>query len=840
MKMREIGQYHGHAWTHRSEFQKTRDYGRINTDDCIATEARAIGPDSEDDLSDSERAAKRRRIERLAEGFLKGETLVISSARPCPQAVRRTVTWYKKSLTHPSFQFSELTVPPDSTQMWEEAEDDAQTLSRLLRSSKSGADTRDALSSPDVVEEPESVAHVTAQASCRPQRRLRPASISVGPSEEALQKAAALRNRKGRIATTEMTTAVKEPLDVAIPTSDPADCITVAQSKRVLRSQRDTRDWLLRRRSRFSFGGMDVRDIAITASSPCIASSSTAHRPLSRDHVVSQAKAPERRDDKVLDEDEDETRLGERLPQTATEDHELYMEPMEASLYDWDYDVQPKALHHQILNDPAAASARSFAPAEPVPTLSHDTVVKAGTQSAPVSRTRAASKQTRMNYLQAPSTQNGSTPLMYRKRATRPKGKDPPQDTIAPPNTRLRNRRRVTFPSSEDVQVERPPRENQHQVASHPTMLDMSSGRGFSFAPELNMALVEEHTNRVIPSGVAPEGAPTSIREVLRRELKVNGAVITRCDSEPPSSSQAEDTTQLVPHERPEPSSLDAMHAQSASNVPNSECRQTWLGTQAMVARAEEELFISPEKLRSAFTPINEQTPKSQYERSAEHMPASQEREPLKQLSQEPAPSTQAMLDTFGGFSTVKKPRSVSMQKQTPEHTPVAISKGKRPEAGCLLDTRQSSLHTDPSADSARDKRAGSQRFRVSSTDSLTVIDHDRVCLSDTTNPGDSAAEAPNPTKLGAPMSSASSGARRRSALKSSFSHMSKGQHTERQPSDRDETSFQSMSMFADVPPLSFQDAQAPDAPLALLRDTSNMSQTIDDLTTDVLGTTRE
>lgn len=267
--------------------------------------------------------------------------------------------------------------------------------------------------------------------------------------------------------------------------------------------------------------------------------------------------------------------------------------------------------------------------------------------------------------------------------------------------------------------------------------------------------------------------------------------------------------------------------------MSSSERRQTWLGTQAMVARAERELFISPDKPRNAFTPINEQTPGSGQGPSTEHTRSSQERAPLKQLSQEPAPSTQAMLETWGGFSTVKKPRSASTFKHVDDPTPVATKKAKRQPSRVVSENDRSSLGPQSMSARGTEARGSSLRFSISSFDTPDAKDDARQ--DDASHSGAVALpKALTTTSVATPAPPSSARSGRRSALK-----QSSAKTAEERPSPNG-IFTQSMSLSAELPTLSFQAAQVPEAPVGLLRDPSNLSQTIEDLTRDVLGTTRD
>ena len=758
----------------------------ISLEDCTVADAKTLAPDSDDELSDSQRFTKRRRIEKLAESYLRGERLPISFARPCPQTLKRTIVWHKKSSTEPGFKLPDVDTSGESARLWREVENDDEVLARLLRPSRHILKEYEAeINAPEPVEaepaEAERAEGVAIEASRKPQRRLRTANISSGPSEDALRQAAALRDRRTRRVATEMNVVAEGSASVATPASDPLNCINVTQSERLLRSRHEKSEWLSRRKSRFSFGGEDSHAVTAEAdaSSPCIAPSSP----------------PLRSPDKVS-------------YHTAPEDSHVFQEPVEAAAAD------PPNTKREMIDHPAP-----------------DT----GIRAAPATTTQAKTEKAEPTYLRALSTQNGTTPLMYRKRTSRSKATDQEPEAMPAAAVRRSSRRRVTFPSSEDVPASGPQRADGQNVASQPPVLDISFGNDYSFAPKLNMALVEEHNNTLSPA------ESTLAKRALRRDSRNGGVNITRYDSEPPQSLLVEDLPQPLSPQNSAPvqSLATGPNGLNTSKIADADRRQTWLGTQAMVARAERELFISPEKHRSTFTPINEQTPASRLDQPVERTPLSQEREPLKQLSQEPAPSTQAMLDAFGGFSTVKKPRVVSMLKHAAEPTPVAMEKGKGPDTRMPSDRGRGSLTASSTSNKPKETRARSLRFSVSSFES--PLGAQRPPDQSQEHPGAGLAETSTAVSLATPAPSSSNRRPQRSSLKSSNRKSSQEQHAQLPSSNRHtERMFsEPMTISEDFRSLHcFPAAQESEPPV--LRDQSNLSQTIDDLTKDVLGTTRD
>ena len=132
-------------------------------------------------LPEPQRAAKRRRIEKLADDFLNGGPLFISSARPSPQSQQLTLAWHRKGLGEPKFVLHD--VPEKTSAVWEDVEDDLEILQRcasqLKRRESSGVlalDSNDEHGSGE-----HETVQVEAQASCRPVRRLQTLKVMAGP-----------------------------------------------------------------------------------------------------------------------------------------------------------------------------------------------------------------------------------------------------------------------------------------------------------------------------------------------------------------------------------------------------------------------------------------------------------------------------------------------------------------------------------------------------------------------------------------------------------------------------------------------------------------------------------
>ncbi len=188
----------GHIWTHASAFQQTEEFRDIRFDGCLAPTSKILVKDPDDKLSPIERSGKRQRIEKLADDFLNGSPLFISSARPGPQSLRSTIIRdntdpeYVKTLLSNSEHASNS---PASTAIWANLEDDDEVLKRLTAGLRIQNYPKPHYGTSGV-DRSKAVAVINVQASCKPRPRLKGFKVTTGPSEEALRQAAMLRARK--------------------------------------------------------------------------------------------------------------------------------------------------------------------------------------------------------------------------------------------------------------------------------------------------------------------------------------------------------------------------------------------------------------------------------------------------------------------------------------------------------------------------------------------------------------------------------------------------------------------------------------------------------------------
>lgn len=223
---------------------------------------KVLVPDPDDQLSASQRATKRRKLEKLTNDFLNGRPLYISSARPCPQAVKATIVRNKKCCNDSKFVLPKLDSSPEPSAVWEDLPDDLEILKAAARKrnvTKPPIKTN-VISSETVIEESR------MQATCSPARGLRAFKVNFGPSDDALQQAAALRARRVQRANSEMP-AISRLASRLEPTIEDSEEREPRSEPRLGTVDRDltrrTNEWLSRRSSRLCLEAQDAGESSV-------------------------------------------------------------------------------------------------------------------------------------------------------------------------------------------------------------------------------------------------------------------------------------------------------------------------------------------------------------------------------------------------------------------------------------------------------------------------------------------------------------------------------------------------------------------------------------------------
>lgn len=254
---------------------------------------------------------------------------------------------------------------------------------------------------------------------------------------------------------------------------------------------------------------------------------------------------------------------------------------------------------------------------------------------------------------------------------------------------------------------------------------------------------------------------------------------------------------------------------------------ETWIGTQAMLYQAQRDLITSPEKPGETPGGIGNAAP-AEKDSQHDHQSHRSDREPLKQLSQEPMPSTQAMIGDFVGFSTVKKP-----WKSGPRESIDSPSVLLRTKATAPKDTRNGSLGTPHEMPSyGKDRRSSSVRFSPGSVESplhSTVVEKASFTAAPILQRG---SDWSSPDVATSAKKSSS-----KTALAKTSPFETEDVGFEAEPV-AGEDEFQSLSSSTSVPLPSFQAAQGAQGWSSLPHDDSDIDQTFEELTTYLLDQT--
>ena len=839
----------GYFWTHASSFQQTKEYREVRYEECLAPPAKVLARDPEDRLSDAQRVAKRRRIEKLADDFLNGETLFISSAEPCLQSLRSTFVWNQKSSNDTKFMLPKIDRADESSAVWEDVEGDAEVLARLTESRSDAKDILSQDTSNVKQESREAITEVHAQASCRPARRIKTLSVTAGPSSDALRQAAVLRARRVQ----------RGASDLSSPTG-PSHSHPVGEGPSKPRSD-PTHDpdgnpgryrsgqWLNRRKSRFSSGGFDdAADSLDELRLPSI-------HPPSNTEVLPQPASTHEGHDLLSDEEETSAWISQQKASYHTAPEQTEIEAEASAQQDGNQsqdDSQTRLLKKRGIRavprkswtptNRNSSGLQEFQSPQDAKTgisaiTARSAIRKSFQKSAQFNAGKPTkgrrSKSTGKRTPQQPSTsrRTRSTPTTEsqgavdssiptdqqpRRRVSRRAESKKPAYTIA------QSTQQGSTPFTYRIASEpRDARSTAQPVVVNPPPLDISFDHDSSFAPKLNMALVDQHLNKALPTDPGSARRSSAVKKAIRRELRNSGAEITRCDSEPPMSSQLEEPEPV--DRRRLDDRISAVNGSGELDEPfekQSVSSQFWPGTQFLLNQAQKDLLTSPEKAAIMEEPAQDCMPHVN-DKAMTVTPNDAVCEPVKQLSQELLPSTQAMLEGFAGWFTVKKPTRTHRSSAVP--TPTAAGKALREPADLSRPSKSSYILSDSAVPaSGTDRRRSSLRFSVSSLDSPL----------NSANSGALPSKSKSARQLNTSWSSTSLVTPIPISKTSGAQTLTNGPATSIGPEDSG--NYITPQSFTSGPQLSsFQAAQPPSQ---LLRDDSNLDCMVGELTRDLLG----
>ncbi|KAK0975540.1 hypothetical protein LTS01_013846 [Friedmanniomyces endolithicus] len=253
----------GHFWTCPSLFQQSKEIRNLSFEDLTPPALKVLAPDSDDDLQPKHRASKRRRVERLAEEFLNGQPLVVSCVRPHPSDLKGSIQGNERARTSGSYVLPVVELPDDGL-LWADVSDlydspgkrEEAPQPKAPNSSKQSKAQRKA-----VIATIETVTEEQASSACKQVRQVKIVKISSDPSAEAVEQAAALRDRRLQRLT---TGTLRLPSDIPTDSTDRSNDVELSSDEDTATRSRRTKDrkprsmeWLLRRQTRLHELGAD-------------------------------------------------------------------------------------------------------------------------------------------------------------------------------------------------------------------------------------------------------------------------------------------------------------------------------------------------------------------------------------------------------------------------------------------------------------------------------------------------------------------------------------------------------------------------------------------------------
>ncbi|KAF7196580.1 hypothetical protein HII31_01950 [Pseudocercospora fuligena] len=796
----------GYAWNCASDFQNTELFRDIKVEDYATGTNELLCSDSEDDWPLAERAAKRRRIEILADDFLNGFDLQVTSARLDPRSLNDAFSY---SFARP--KDAKRAIAEVENETTTDSDDHLLDLWEIIKAHNEDgepiADQSTILDDSGILEiaYEETIAEVQAQSNCQRRRSRRLVKLALDPSEDALRRAAEFRARKLRQSIPEIAESQPQSCPRKLVEETQSRPISTASTEEDTTSFSDcgpsptpawtSSKWLRTGAfqppkkgvdedcskdelglSSFSIASQQARTRAATrrnpgrdaGSQPSFATEVGGQ--LSTERRSSLSSVPRGTGQEaghpnlsaIAEGDTGPTESGgqfETAPEEADGDAKPVPKDRESQLESESQKqlfiregilAKPRASwasmnDAKIVQEARCTGEQSLAPieSESVPPIIRESIqssvqskAKTKTKSRPTksagntpttndsqprrrsNRRRTAPSESqkaaeeiaefpaeqrrgirvqRFEYTESAGGKN-SSPFVFRKRATRSaKGDVTEQEATLPPSehTHLPSvtpRRAMQFPS-EDSQVAK---------------------------QDPHTPLVNEHLNTMLPKDTA-NGRRSTLRSSLRNEMQALGAEISRAADDPSSQSAPSSQRQELPPEEVEneenaPSQQYDVQADERQNVestshqqpmPIAELPLVLPGTQAMLDQAHHDLFTSPDKTNSELYLGDKSTP------GALPNVAKSTRRPLGALSQErmPMPSTQALINEWHGWSSVKKPREPGKRSSLEAFQSPTVTKGKVRDSAKIASDPVESL--DKNA-----RRRSSLRFSMSFAES--------------------------------------------------------------------------------------------------------------------------
>ncbi|KAK6416191.1 hypothetical protein LTR95_017489, partial [Oleoguttula sp. CCFEE 5521] len=573
----------GHFWSCPSRFQQSIKYREMRPEDFVTPFGKVLVPGADDDLTKSERSAKRRRVEGLAQGFLDGRALLISSAAANGVELRETV---ERALKTQGLAWDDVVADegmichgvgvladgtPTKRLEGRQGGMSGRTEPSIADEAKPGRFTRSAAQigrtqARDPVSTTPSV-EALAHAARLQARKLRPhAGSSV--SMKNRESSNAISHDRGDIVTQSSLDSFRQPLSQRDNVQSLMDS-SVADELRL--SCIDTPSRKLEQRHvpvvDVGQGKIDEYSLVLdTAGGPPLANRHESPTTLHLAHDDSMAvnvritstasdmgstamsmctafrasTAGER--GRMHSSSMPPASLQKHAPESETALDGVYVEPPRTWTAINGPGLGTRAPVPSTMRDVAGTVSKSDPPSGKRDETAIAPLVSSGRATRRQNLVRAAEgasrakpkggennllksfKQAKPGYQSAPLSQGGTTPLMYKKRG-RPRKAPPPEASVHTDKLVL---------SEGMLDVNASPSAPARSTA-HPPLLDVSFGDD-SFAPKLNMALVDEHLNKRLPRTPHDPLQRSSLRSALRKQMRDSGATLERASSEPSSS----------------------------------------------------------------------------------------------------------------------------------------------------------------------------------------------------------------------------------------------------------------------------------------------------------------
>ncbi|KAI7166508.1 hypothetical protein KC319_g13924, partial [Hortaea werneckii] len=757
----------GHFWTNASVFQQSREIRNIKYEDSTPPATSILSPDPEDDLRPSERAAKRRRIETLADNFLNGEPLALSCCRPTPASLKAAVEGNERSRRGQKWTWPEYELSEDENELWVDLDDSWTQIRQPKPTHSAKGNPRARIPKAKTVEpatrRPDIDAHSLmeveeAKSTCKAVPRRTVPKLSTQPSSEALSIAAALRNRNIHRAASEIPLQLDScsqgntPEEIAVGSQSAP---TPAARPRYFRTRKPAgTEWLLRRNTVLHEVSPDESVDELGRSTMDATPSRTQGEALvpgpeqeieglpelqqqfvrpetlgpgksSADPLslsFSQKMAAAAHEAGTRSPRSSHTAIGDTSKRSQLAHHHSQDDSQTRMLNKYGLSGSSRTSWHAVNEGSSISMANETSAAEvdeatltpgtirndPEDLTKGDNESKKGRRATSARNSAGSSRRqsdrsrapisegtdeargldpttARHGYTESGSAQEGGTPFMFRKK--RGSKSDPhTTDSVSKgdkPAQARKNMRPAGSKGASGAGSNAQESDSEvHRLKAPQPNLELKPDDSPTKKP--NLSLMEAHMNSKLPRDPGSTRRSSGVKRALRKSMEEAGATFDGVAVLPASSREK---TSPVPGEPGEAAAgspwarSEKVEAQadrdqrawqdsgtsnndtgrpslrsttgSARRETLSGSQEPWLGTQNMLYQAQRDLFISPEKpTESPSLNLDESF-------ASTAPPAeSANRPPLRDLSQENLPSTQAMMNAWSPWTAMKKPRA--------------------------------------------------------------------------------------------------------------------------------------------------------------------------------------